>query len=111
MITDIENGINFVPLFEIACFKEYDEMFIDGITLKTIGRLIGIEWVYKANHKANGEVDDFIVKEKYVIDILKGCIIGKAKSIMINFEEKMKLTKDCASDFVDATYFRKLMRA
>ncbi|XP_070036344.1 uncharacterized protein [Nicotiana tomentosiformis] len=111
MIIDIEDTINFVPLFEIACFKEHDEMSIGGITLQPIEWQIGVEWLYKSNCKATGEVDDFKVKENYIDDILKGFTMSKDKLYMSNIQDKLKLTKDGTRDFVDATYFRKLMKS
>lgn len=63
MIIDIENVINFVPFFGIACFKEHNKIFIDSITLQPIGWPIGIECVYKTNCKAIGETDDIKVKK------------------------------------------------
>ncbi|XP_070043466.1 uncharacterized protein [Nicotiana tomentosiformis] len=99
MTIDIEDAINFVPLFEIACLKEHDKLFVNDIILQPIKLLIGVDWVYKTTHKAVGEVDGFKVKKKYVDDILKGFTMVKAKSYMTNIEEKLKLTKDDTRDF------------
>jgi len=45
----------------------------------------------------------------YASDILKRFNMDKAKPILTPIEEKLKLTKDGTGDFVDATYFRKLI--
>ncbi|XP_070042945.1 uncharacterized mitochondrial protein AtMg00810-like [Nicotiana tomentosiformis] len=70
-----------------------------------------VEWLYKSNYKETKEVDDFKVKEKYVDDIFKGFTMSKAKSYKSNIQDKLKLTKDDTHDFVDTTYFRKLVES
>lgn len=93
IIIDIEDEINFVPLFKITCFKEQDDIFIGGITLQPIECSIGDNWVYKSNYKATGEVDDFKVMKNYIDDVLKGFTTSKDKSYMSNTQDKLKLTK------------------
>nr|XP_016437498.1 PREDICTED: uncharacterized mitochondrial protein AtMg00810-like [Nicotiana tabacum] len=51
----------------------------------------------------------FISQKKYAGDILKGFNMDRTKPILTPVEEKLKLVRDEAGDFVDATYFRKLV--
>ncbi|XP_071933176.1 uncharacterized mitochondrial protein AtMg00810-like [Coffea arabica] len=57
------------------------------------------------------QLDDgiFISQRKYASDILKKFKMDMAKPMMTLVEEKLKLTKDGTGDFVDATYFRRLV--
>ncbi|XP_070036103.1 uncharacterized mitochondrial protein AtMg00810-like [Nicotiana tomentosiformis] len=51
----------------------------------------------------------FISQKKYTGDILKRFNMDNAKPILTPVEEKLKLVRDGTGDFVDATYFRKLL--
>ena len=57
------------------------------------------------------QLDDgiFISQRKYASDILKKFKMDVTKPMITPIEEKLKLTKDGTGDFVDATYFRRLV--
>ncbi|KAL3536975.1 hypothetical protein ACH5RR_000341 [Cinchona calisaya] len=53
--------------------------------------------------------DIFISQKKYTGDIMKKFKMDTVKPMMTPAEEKLKLTKDGTRNFVDATYFKRLV--
>ncbi|XP_071918728.1 uncharacterized mitochondrial protein AtMg00810-like [Coffea arabica] len=58
-------------------------------------------------YQLDGEI--FISQRKNAGDILKKFKIDVAKPMMIPVEEQLKLTKNGTGDFVDTTYFKRLV--
>lgn len=120
MIVDVEDTINFEPLFDIMDFEEYEKLFVGDTTLPHTKRKIEVEWARKPKYKPIGEATDFeeriIIhgykkRRKYDGDNLKMFDMKKVKLILDRVEEKLKITKDGTHNFVDATYFKKLMES
>ncbi|KAL3508858.1 hypothetical protein ACH5RR_028259 [Cinchona calisaya] len=89
----------------VKLFSEFREVMISHFEMTDLGLMSSFFCI----EVCQMDCGIFIFQKKYAGDILKKFKMDTTKLIMTPIKEKLKLTKDGIGDFVDTTYFRRLV--